>query len=193
MALTLSTQSIVSGQFVSPFTEMMAFNGSAYGPAVTLLAASGLIFDPSTLVPSTSCPMVTPAITAGAYTAGQEVGGLMTFPVGGASGILESIRVTCASVQTTTLKLYIFDANPTNSTWTDHSTPAINAADIPFLRGVFTLASPDSGLGTHTIWNMEGIAASFVAATLYGVMIVVGTPTFASTSGITVKLGIIDD
>jgi hypothetical protein len=142
----------------------------------------------------TSNPSVTPGVTAGAYTAGQEAGGLMAFAVGGAgSGILESIRVTCKSIQTTALKLYIFDTNPTNTTWTDKSTASINALDIPFLRGVFVLSGADSGLGTHTIWNLEAIGCSFVGANLYGVLVVVGTPTFASTTDITVKLGIVDD
>jgi hypothetical protein len=146
------------------------------------------------IIGRTSNPSVTPSTTVGAYTAGQEVGGLMTFPIGGAgSGLLESIRVTSKSVQTTSLKLYIFDTNPTNSTWSDKTTPAINAADVSFLRGVFSLSSPDSGLGTHTIWNLEGIACSFIGASLYGVLVCVGTPTFASASDITVKLGVVDD
>jgi hypothetical protein len=148
----------------------------------------------SSIVGTSSNPISTPVVTAGAYTAGQEAGPLMTFAAGGAgSGILESIRVTCKSVQTTALKLYIFDSNPLNTTWTDKSTAAINAADIASLRGVFLLPSADSGLGTHTIWNLEGIGASFIAANLYGLLVVVGTPTFASTSDITVKLGIIND
>lgn len=118
----------------------------------------------------------------------------MTFAAGGAgSGLLESIRVTCKSVQTTGLKLYVFDVNPSNTTWTDYSTAAINASDVASLRGVFSLSSPDSGLGTHTIWNIEGLGVSFVGANLYGALVVTGTPTFASTSDITVKLGVVDD
>jgi len=214
MAIVLSSQGITSGAF-GTFTAGMGHGTTNYYSAAVLmkLDESGP-FDLTTLMPAsggtvvlatganaigsiigrTSNPSVTPTITAGAYTAGQEVGGLMTFAVGGAgSGILESISVTCKSVQTTPLKLYIFDTNPTNSTWTDHSTPAINALDVPFVKGVFSLLNPDSGLGTHTIWNLDGIAASFIGSNLYGILVTVGTPTFASTSGIIVKLGIVDD
>lgn len=198
MAFSLSTQGIANGQFTSPFTSGMAINGTTFYPAVALLTSlsgAGSLFDPATLVPSTSSPLVTPTITAGAYTAGQQVGPLMSFAIGATSGILESIRVTCQTVQTTALNLYIFDVNPTGSTWTDRSTPAIVAADRPLVRGMYSLASPASGLGTHTIWNIDGIACSFVTptSTLYGVMIVVGTPTFGSVADLTVKLGIIDD
>lgn len=158
---------------------------------VALGASSAAI---GSVIGRTSNPSVTPGVTAGAYTAGKQAGGLMAFAVGGAgSGILESIRVTCKSIQTTALKLYIFDTNPTNTTWTDNSTASINALDIPFLRGVFTLSAPDSGLGTHTVWNLEAIGCSFIGANLYGILVVVGTPTFASITDITVKLGIVDD
>ena len=91
-----------------------------------------------------------------------------------------------------TLKLYIFDTNPTNSTWTDHSTPNINAADIPFLRGLHVVFTGQRTRDPYP-WNIDGIGCSFVGTNLYGVMVVVGTPTFGSTSGLTVKLGIIDD
>ena len=69
MSLTLSTQNIASGAFVNPFTEIMAFDGSAYGPAVALRSLAGTLFDPQSLVPSTSSPSATPTITAGSYTA----------------------------------------------------------------------------------------------------------------------------
>ena len=161
------------------------------GALPSLPAGSAAI---GSIIGRTSSPSVTPVITAGAYTAGQEIGGLMTFAVGGAgSGILESIRVACKSIQTTQLKLYVFDTNPSNSTWTDHSTPAINALDVFSLLDVFPLSSPDSGLGTHTIWNSDGLGCSFVGANLYCILVCVGTPTFASTSGIIVRLGIVDD
>jgi hypothetical protein len=181
---------VISVQGISSMTPLKV-DGSGVPQPVTINAGANAI---GSIIGRTSNPSVTPSTTVGAYTAGQEVGGLMTFAIGGAgSGLLESIRVTCKSVQATSLKLYIFDTNPTNSTWSDKTTPAINAADVSFLRGVFLLSSPDSGLGTHTIWNLEGIACSFIGASLYGVLVCVGTPTFASASDITVKLGVVDD
>jgi len=147
----------------------------------------------------TSRIMVTPTVTASsAYTAGYEVGGLMTFSnvFGSAdSGILQSIRVKCKSVQTTGLKLYLFTTNPTNSTWTDKAAPAINAADIAGLTGPFALSSPDSGLGTETTWELDGIGAAYVSdnTNLYGVLVCTGTPTFTSTSDVSVSLVTLQD
>lgn len=142
-----------------------------------------------------SAPSATPTITASSYTSGFEIGGKMTFAIGGqGSGVLQSIRVTSKSIQTTGVKLYLFDTNPTNSTWTDHAAPAINAADVSFLRGCFDMLIYDNGLGTHTIWNFEGIGMSFVGATLYGILVAAGTGlSFTSTSDITVKLGVMCD
>ena len=146
----------------------------------------------------TASVTVTPTVTAAAYSTGNEVGGLLTFTsaVGAAlGGIVQSIAVTSKSIQTTGLKLYLFSANPSNSTWTDKSTPAINVADLPGLLGSYTLGSADSGLGTMTVWNLDGISKSFRSTTtsLYGVLVAVGTPTFASTSDVSVTVSVLND
>src|SRR5882724_1748220 len=107
-------------------------------------------------------PSTTPLITAGSqYLAGQIIGGLMTFPVATGAGRLESISVTCKSAQTTGLKIYLFDTNPAATTWTDKTVPAIKPADAGSVRGEFTLTA-DSGLGSDTIWNKDGIGFEFV-------------------------------
>jgi hypothetical protein len=149
------------------------------------------------IIGRTTMATATPVVTSnGAYAAGNEIGGLMTFPIGGAgSGTLMSVRVTSRSVLTTALKAYIFTTNPSNSTWTDKSATAINAADIASLLAIVTLNAPDRGLGTVTLWNAGAIGEQFVAANLYVVLVVVSaaTLTSASTSDITVQLGVSDD
>lgn len=134
-----------------------------------------------------------------AYTSGNEVGGLSTFAgaVGTAgSGIVQSIRATSKSVQTGPLKLYLFNVNPTNTTWTDKTTPAINAADVSSVIGVYSLSSTDSGLGTHTIYTLDGVGKAFSIASgtsLYGVLVTTGTPTFGSSSDIVVTINVLQD
>ncbi len=142
----------------------------------------------------------TPAVTAGAaYAAGNQVGGLLTFAnavrAATLSGVLASLRLSCRDVQTTAFRIYLFTANPTGSSWADKTAPAIAAADIPFLAGVYTLSAADSGLGTHTLYNLDGIGKVLQCATtsLYGVLVCVGTPTFGSTSDVTVAVGIAQD
>jgi hypothetical protein len=151
-----------------------------------------------TVIGRTTWVSVTPTITATTYTALlPEIGGLMTFAIGGSgSGVLESIRVTSKTKQTTALSLFLFDTNPTNSTWTDHALPAINAADVGFVMGSFNLGAPTNALGTHALWNLSGIGFSFVGANLYGILMNTSgstTVTFGSTTDVTVKIGIIDD
>jgi hypothetical protein len=149
------------------------------------------------IIGRTTMATVTPTVTSnGAYAAGNEIGGLMTFAIGGAgSGTLLSLRVTSKSILTTALQAYIFSANPANSTWTDKSAPAINAPDVASLLDVIPLNAPFSGLGTHTLWNIGGIGTQFVAANLYVVLVTVSaaTLTSASTSDITVQIGVSDD
>jgi hypothetical protein len=186
----------LSGIF-SKLTSLIAALGTpmqATGGTVGLIAGTAAI---GSIIGRTTMASATPVVTSnGAYAAGNEIGGLMTFPIGGAgSGTLLSVRVTSRSVLTTALKAYIFTTNPSNSTWTDKSATAINTADIASLLAIVTLNAPDNGLGTHTLWNAGAIGEQFVAANLYVVLVVVSaaTLTSASVSDITVQLGVSDD
>lgn len=152
------------------------------------LAATGI-----TVLNSVADVALTPTVTASAYTAGNVVGGLLHFSnVFGPSftGTLTDILVKSKSVQTTGYKLYLFSQNPSNSTWTDKTAPAINAADLPYLLGVWTLGSSDSGLGTETTNQLDNAASAIHSMNqdLYGVLVCVSTPTYASTSDITVSV-----
>ena len=152
------------------------------------LAATGV-----TVLNTVSDISVTPTVTAGAYTAGNEVGGKLTFTNAfgpSFSGTLMDILVKSKSVQTTGYKLYLFSQNPTNTTWTDKTAPAINALDLPYLLGVFTLGAADSGLGTETTNQTDNIQAAIhsVNQDLYGVLTAVATPTYTSTSDVTVSV-----
>jgi hypothetical protein len=133
-----------------------------------------------------------------AYTAGQVVGGLLSWAsiFGTAqTGVLESIVLTCKSNQTAGFKLYLFTANPTSSTWTDKSSPAINSADISKVIGPFYLSGYDSGLGTGTFYTISGIGQSLTSATagLYGVLVTTGTPTFTTTTDLYLTVGVLQD
>jgi hypothetical protein len=150
----------------------------------------------------TGQPTATPTVTsASAYTAGNLVGGLMTFTncfaSGLTSGVLQSILIRFRSVQSATFKLYLFSQQPTNTVWTDRTAPNINALDLPFLIDVFLFASPDSGLGTMTIYTQDGLGASIAntanGQNLWGLLVTTGTPTFSSTSDVSVTLGILQD
>jgi hypothetical protein len=142
---------------------------------------------------------LTPTVTANTYTAGDSIGGLLTFPnaVGptGTGVLQEASVVSKGSVQTTALKLYLFSAAP-SQTFTDHTAAAWTQADFTNLIGVWSLAAVSSGLGTMTFWDAasqnKAIALGAGVTTLYGVLQVVTTTTNAlsSTSDIAVNLTI---
>jgi hypothetical protein len=149
---------------------------------------------PVNIVFTSTLVQATPVVTSnGSYSAGNEIGGLMTFAIGGnGGGCLDLVRVTSRSVLTTALKLYLFTSNPVNSTWSDKTTPSINSLDISSLLCVIPLPTADSALGTCTIWDALNIGAEFAGSMLYGVLVAVSaaTLTSASASDITVALGV---
>ncbi len=162
--------------------------GSFLVALTATLAAAGI-----TVLNPVSNVAVTPAVSAAAYSAGNVVGGKLTFQnVFGPSfsGELTDILVKSKSVQTTGYVLYLFSQDPTNSTWTNKAAPAINAADLPYLLGAYTLGASDSGLGTETTNQLTAIKSQIFSTSqnLYGILTCVATPTYASTSDITVSV-----
>lgn len=173
--------------------RIMGKDGSGNAEDVALNASG------QTLVATrTAQVQINPANNTGAYVAGNVVGGKLNFANAlGAqlSGIIESISVVAKTIQTTGYKLYLFSQDPANSTWTDHAAPNINVADLPFLVDVFTLPTPDSGLGTMTINQLDAINKAVVGATtsLYGILVCTGTPTYGASANVYITLGVLQD
>jgi hypothetical protein len=153
--------------------------------------------NPVVVAPQTTRVAVTPTVTASAYTAGNGIGGVMTFanalPGVGFNGILQSIAAKFKGAAVTgSIEVAVFSSAP-SGTYTDKTAPTWNTADAAKLIGIYTLSTPNSKLGTMTCYNLDGIGAAFVAAgtSLYAVAIVDGTPTPASTSDFTLELGVL--
>lgn len=184
----------LTGAAVPTSADFLGFsNGS--GNLVGVSATNQL---PVASYTATTQVQVNPTITASGYTAGFVVGGKLTFAnaVRGTSGVLQSITITSKSVNAGSgYKFYLFTTNPTNSTWTDHAAPAINAADIPFLMDEFALPSSDSGLGTATLNVSDNLGRAFNAASssLYGILVCTSANTYASTSDVFVTLTVLND
>jgi hypothetical protein len=168
-------------------------------------AAGSVSVVPASDVGGISSVTVSPAITSIIpYVTGNQVGGLMTFSSAvnsiTYSGVIDSIVIKSKSIQTSGFNLYLFKTNPASSTWTDKTTPAINASDIPYLIGVYSFdATDDSGLGTITLYQSSSTlgngnspkAIVLTSSNLYGVLVATGTPTFNSTSDISVTVNIL--
>ncbi len=140
---------------------------------------------------------VVPAVTAGAYTAGFVVGGIMTFAnvlPASFNGIIESLTLKFkGTVQTTEFDVALFSASPAG-TFTDHAAPVIAAADSALLIGVFPMTANYSPLGTHTVYTLDGIGKAVVGSStsLYAVVTTKSAPVNpASTSDVSLRLGMI--
>lgn len=140
---------------------------------------------------------VTPTVTAGAYSAGNVMGGIMTLAnalPANFIGTLQSLSLKFkGSVQTGAFSVSIFSASPAG-TFADKGAPAIAAADSALLLGTYTLGTPQSALGTHTIYNLDGIAKQIVGSStsLYAVVTCNGVPVNpASTSDMSLTAGVL--
>jgi len=162
-----------------------------FGLATAALAQVG---PPQTVGGMTREVCQTLTVTASsAYTANNEVGGLIALnPAFRSSaqgapdqgGITQSIRLTSKSAQTATFKAYQFSGNPSASTWTDKTAPAITSADIQKVLPPLTLSTADSSLGTMTVYGADAIARAHISAAQidYWILTTTGTPTFTATS-----------
>ena len=136
----------------------------------------------------------TMAITAGAYAAGEVIGGELTLTnamrVTGGTGMLHKLTVVDKANVKPELRCLLFDSNPAG-TFADNGLMTINAADYDNILSDLHIASTDyvtfDDAGTD--WNIATLRniGDFVAAVagsrdLYAVFVAVGTPTFTSTS-----------
>lgn len=143
---------------------------------------------------------VTPTITASSYTANYVVGGLLTFAsavrLSAGAGVINSVVITDKANQHVQLDLWLFEGDPSSgSTLADHGAFTISSAGLIKSLGFVSVTSycqPGTGgcVGLATP-DLRVKAAS--GTSLYGVLLTRGTPTFASTSDITVRLVVSQD
>ena len=150
-------------------------------------------------VGGTSQSQVTPAVTVGAYSAGNVVGGLISFGTvvnsTVLSGVIESMTVAAKINYTGGFKLNIFASSP-STTFTDKTAPAITTADTAKWLDEIVFSSAVQTLGTNcSFYKADNIGSAVVLAgtTLYGVLTCTGTPTFATTSDVVVTTQILKD
>lgn len=133
---------------------------------------------------------VTPTITAGAYTSGQVVGGLISITgaarVSGGTGTIQTIALGVKTALTAPYDVIFFDTQPTNSTFTDNAALAVNVADLPFYIGAAQCSNLFS-LGTPQSLQATALQMPYdlnTGTTLYAVIVIRGAQTFASTSAV---------
>jgi len=139
----------------------------------------------------------TPTVsTTPAYSVGDLVGGKLTFAgaarIAAGSGRVATVTVTDKGKQSQDLDLVLFDADPSGTTFTDNAAFAPADADLVKIAGVIPIREwggfSDNSAGCA---RAVGLAFKLPAGTsLYGALVARGTPTFASTSDLSVRLAI---
>lgn len=175
------TVAAFGGTTGSPSAQIQTIQGNASGVPVPMVRGGAQV-------------TVTPTVTAGSYSSGNVMGGIMTFAnilPGSLKAELRSITLTFkATTQTVEFDVAIFSASPTG-TFADHGAPAIASTDSSLLLGIYKLVNNFNTLGTHTIYNIDGIGKQLIGTTtsLYAVVTAKSAPVNpASTSEMSLTL-----
>jgi hypothetical protein len=129
---------------------------------------------------------VAPTITAGAYSAGDVIGGVMEIPVNSYSGIIRQVNVDDDDNEKAEITLYFFNAAPTAILDNAAFAPAI--ADLKKLVGVLVVATANYTTVNSNAWaakaavDIEYALAESGVPKLYCYGVVTATPTYTATS-----------
>lgn len=141
----------------------------------------------------------TPTITAGAYVAGDAVGGLLTFAsaarISGGGGVIKTVSVVDDAGQDAELELWLF--NQTFTAMTDNAAWAPSEADLENLVGVISTEDSAQGwlaAGTPSAITID-VATRYdlTGTSLFGQLVTRGAPAFAATDDVTIKVGLLQD
>lgn len=143
--------------------------------------------------------IVQPTVTAGAYSAGDIMGGLLTFSniarVLSEPVIVTGVQVMLKAAVTPSLQLCLFDADPAATTKTDNAAYSLNAADAFKLVAAIPINALGGYLTDHgtpnsyTVNNLGIVCApNDDSRDLYGLLIDLTGVTLTSTSDVQVRL-----
>jgi hypothetical protein len=135
---------------------------------------------------------VTPTITAGAYSANDNVGGLLKFKSADLtkelSAVIKGICIGDAAAQEASTDLVFFSSNPSASTFTNNGAQAIADADLPKIIHVENVTAYDS-FSDNSVATVASID-TFIPHTdaIYVALVTRGTPTYVATSDLDITL-----
>lgn len=185
--------------------------GSASTNAVTVQGASGMTAVNTLAQADTAATnsgyayqvSSTPTVTASAYSSGNCLGGFNSITVAGnnaQSGFVTNFQVWSKTGLTPTITVYLFEANPSSSTCTDHGTFTLATADLPKMIGLpqqLTLSAPTGATPSvaEAFYNsadpfLAGASGSSVK-TIYYAMVAGGAFTPGSTSEFVTRTGVL--
>jgi hypothetical protein len=139
----------------------------------------------------------TPTITAGAYSAGDAVGGKLTFTGCPESGFIETVTIVDKDEEGAALNLVLFKQDFTAVN--DNAAFDVTAGEEDDVIGVVTIAAADfidvGGCKIATISELSmGYKLTETSATkrgrIYGQLMTTGTPTYTTTSDLVVNIAV---
>ena len=139
----------------------------------------------------------TPTVTAGAYSANDVVGGLLTFAgaarITGGGGIIKSVVIIDDGGQDAETELWLFDT--TITAIADNGAWALTEAQLHTCVAVIsTTEGAWRASGTPSVCDIECSRAYTCTGTaLYGQLVTRGTPTEVATDDITVRISLVQN
>lgn len=166
-------------EFVGRKLKLVANADGSFGIAVV----------PSSVV---KAPAIT--VTAGAYHAGDNIGGILTLSdvasEAGRSTTLARITILDAANQKPQLEVLFFNANPADSTFTNNAAPVIHANDEAKYCGSMTVYASDYlTVGAKAVACVAPANLRMVPSgtDLYAVLLTPSTPIYVATTDL--KIG----
>lgn len=180
--------------------------GTAGTPSSDVISTQGISGGypmPFISVGSTLVPTVTVSTTP-AYSVGDNIGGLITLTnavrASGTRAFLRSVFLLDTSNQKNAIDLLFFNASPSSSTFTDNAAAVLHSSDYAKLIRRVSIAATD-----YTTIDSKGIADIIASdrsltpasgTSLYLALVIPsngGTPTYATTSALTLRLNMLWD
>lgn len=136
----------------------------------------------------------TPTIDTSAHTAGDAVGGKLTFAgavrKSGGTGIIESVTLTDLTTQAAAIKLVLFNQDFTATT--TNNPMDVGDSDLVNMIGIIPIASADyTTFADNCAACVRSVGLRFTASgstSIYGQLVTSGTPTYTTSSDLKISI-----
>jgi hypothetical protein len=138
--------------------------------------------------------------TSPAYTAGDDVGGLLTLTsalrAAGHNVVLQNIMILDRANQKPTGSIFIFNGNPAAATITDNAAFVFSTDDLKVLARIPVTSSDWVTFNSKALCDLGNLGRVLTPAsgtTLYAVFVTDSTPTFVATTDLQIQFGLLRD
>lgn len=197
-----ATTTTAAGLYLIPLTGVRLFRANLTWTSGTSITVTGIGTDAAgggllTVTTSGISIPQTPTVTAGAYSANDAVGGLLTFAnaarVSGGGGVIKDVVVLDDAGQDAEIELWLFNA--TFTAMSDNAAWAPSEADLRKLVAIISTADGAwFAAGTPSAARIEvSQRYDLTGTSLFGQLVTRGTPTFVATDDVTIIIGLLQD